>query len=249
MDNLTENNNSQTNNYKLQLTGYNLKMIAIITMVIDHVGHTFGIDGFRIIGRIAFPLFAFMIAEGVRKTSNFEAYATRLFAFAVISEPFFDIWANIAYIDSFKSALLSINFEYQNVFFTLVIGALMCKFYTILVSRNKYYGVLASIVAIFLGAIFKADYGAVGVLTILLFYTSDTKIGDVFVVVFFAAMMLFVYGYPIQLTLACLIPAIFIYMYNGERGKKLNKVEKYAFYAFYPVHLFILTILYLIVYR
>ena len=84
--------------FPLILSSFWLKVIALITMTIDHIGLTFGIDPFRYIGRLALPLFCFMIAEGVIHTRNFKKYALRLgIMAAAISLRWFyeDCWCHI----------------------------------------------------------------------------------------------------------------------------------------------------------
>ena len=91
-----------------------LKLIAVVTMFIDHIGSIIfpHIMFLRIIGRISFPIFAFLIVNGYRHTHNLKKYLLRLAAFAIISEiPYNLIWSgDIAYPNS------------QNVFVTLFLG-------------------------------------------------------------------------------------------------------------------------------
>ena len=68
----------QNRRFPLILSSFWLKVIALVTMTIDHIGLTFDIEPFRYIGRLALPLFCFMIAEGVIHTHNFKKYALRL---------------------------------------------------------------------------------------------------------------------------------------------------------------------------
>ena len=84
------------------MTSFVLKIIAMITMIIDHSGDVFNpllhekSLIFNAVGRIAFPLFAFMVVEGYTHTSNIKKYLLRLFIFALISEiPFYILVVNI----------------------------------------------------------------------------------------------------------------------------------------------------------
>ena len=81
-------------NKNFELTGFQLKLIAIITMTLDHIGIFFLLPPtyylFRIIGRLSFPIFAFLIAEGFNYTKNIKKYLVRLLIFSIISEPILD---------------------------------------------------------------------------------------------------------------------------------------------------------------
>ena len=126
---------------KIGLTAGKIKLAAIIIMTLDHIGAILGQKGlsilipplpsdiagaiaawFRVIGRMAFPLFAFFIVEGILHTRNVRRYLARLFIFAVISEPFYYFgFTGEASVGGFFSSLARLNFT--NVFFTLAISA------------------------------------------------------------------------------------------------------------------------------
>src|SRR5690606_27382742 len=103
------------------LNSYQLKMIALTTMIIDHTGIVFFPDDMhlRIIGRIAFILYAFMLAEGAHYTRNIDKYIIRLFIWAIISEIPFDLAIHSKIFDWSK----------QNIFFLLFLAVLSLKYY------------------------------------------------------------------------------------------------------------------------
>ncbi len=200
-------------------SSFQLKMIAMITMLIDHVGAVLFPQYmvFRIIGRIAFPIYCFLLVEGGIHTKNPLKYSARLLLFALISEIPFDL--------AFGKSIM--DFNHQNVFFTLflgLVGIIMLK------QRGpiRLLGFLMPFVAEFL----KTDYGAYGVLIILLFYVLHEHVA--LKMSFFGLLTYLNYNGSVQLY-ACLsiIPMLF---YNGKRGYNI----KYAFYVFYPLHLLVL---------
>lgn len=208
-----------------KLNSFTLKMIAIISMLIDHIGYIF-LPGteyynlFRGIGRIAFPIFCFLIAEGFQHTKSPMNYLLRLIVFAFISEVPFDL--------AFFGTTLNMN--NQNVFFTLAIG-LACLFCLEEMNRRRWFAIF--FVLLFVAAYFiKCDYGVGGVLLICMFYLTK----DSFWVSFVLAGLIFYMFYGTAELLG-LISLILIFFYNGKRG--YNKAQ-WFFYVFYPLHLLIL---------
>lgn len=215
-----------------------LKIIAMTAMVIDHWSVIFigpETTVWRYIGRIAFPIFAFMIAEGAVHTKNKLLYAARLLAFAVISEVPFDMAFNGAYLE----------FTHQNVFITLFLG--LISVYCLDFFRKKGLGALGVVttLACALAALFlESDYGFMGVVVIALMYVFSTvKTGVRYLGFAIAGFMTsIVYVFPLSFgfissqvyAALCFIP---LSLYSGKRGRKMNK---YFFYAFYPVHILIL---------
>ena len=182
----------------------------------------------RIIGRMAFPIYCFLLIEGFEKTRSRIKYAGRLFLFAFISEIPFNL--------AFRRSVFDIS--YQNVFFTLFIGLLMIWAMEEIGKRSKkLFLKIACWVLVFLAASILAesifcDYGAHGTIAIALLYLfRKNKIEQII-----AGCVAFLW----EIT----APFAFVFMafYNGERGIRL----KYIFYIFYPFHLLILYLLTLI---
>ena len=221
------------------ISGSWLKMIACVSMLIDHtashvfrwmdwayyvffqIGHHeitpyFIMRG--VIGRWAFPLFAFLIVEGYLHTHDRKKYGMNLLVCALISE----IPCNLVHTNKFF-------YSGQNVFFTLLLGYLgLC-----VIERYKedFKNLAKYLVPLFVASIvLRSDYGCAGFGFILLIYLlRDNKL-----------LMSIVGTGALPSTIFSGMAFIPIWFYNGERGFVRGKVWKYAFYAFYPVHLLIL---------
>lgn len=208
---------------KSGLDSFTLKMIALITMIIDHVG-AFLFPKYiilRVIGRISFPIFAFLAAEGFFHTRDLKKYMMRLAAFAFISEIPYDL------ISSGKI----LEFSHQNIFFTLFIGVFLMYTYS---SQYSKAGKLGAVLLLLLaGDIFRTDYGAWGVLMIFCFYLFRDSMKEKIISVSFINIIAF--GYVQAFAVIALWP---ISLYNGKKGRSM----KYFFYAMYPLHLLLLLL-------
>ena len=249
------------------ISGFTLKMIAVISMFIDHLGATvlerilFGgslgasaaiyvnahWDGLhqlymvmRGIGRLAFPIYCFLLVEGFLHTRSVPKYVARLFVFALISEIPFDL--------AIRESVWDLS--YNNVFFTLFIGLVviagLCwcseKICCVDASGNLRLGRLflrgiLSMFMIFAGMaaaeeVFKSDYGAAGIIAIVVIYLlrRHPKTAVLAAVILLARL-------SSELEIVALADVFVIAYYNGTRGKQ----SKYFFYAFYPVHLLLLA--------
>ncbi len=238
------------------ISGSSLKLIALFSMLIDHTAAVLypalsmvGIEStgmldlywvMRTIGRMAFPIYCFLLVEGYNHTSDKLKYAMRLFLFAIISEVPFDL------------ALNNVSFELasNNVFFTLFIGFLVLVVIDWINDVNKVNKSQSTVVwfamtfmkcavimaSIAMGMIIaefvlKTDYGAAGVGCIVTIYLMQSFREISFML---GVALLGLLISPIEFwALFMVIP---ISCYNGKKGISL----KYFFYAFYPVHLLIL---------
>lgn len=223
------------------LSGNALKMIAIVTMLIDHIGAAIiemGILGrmgpaltreawefwssfdlaLRMVGRMSFPVFCFLLVEGFAHTRDVKKYAVRLCLFAWISEIPFDL--------AFYGRWL--EFSHQNIYATLFLGlaalAGMEKF-----RDSTWKQALVVLAGCGAGQLLHTDYGGFGVFFILLLYLLR-----------FNPWMRALLG-SVSLISIEPWPAVFafipIQLYNGKRGRWNFK---YIFYAFYPAHLLVL---------
>ena len=229
-----------------------LKIIAMILMLLDHLWGTIipGNQWMTLIGRMAFPIFAFLIVEGFFHTSDLKKYMKRLFIFGLISEiPF-----NLIYTGS-------IIFPFhQNVMFTLLLGLLIINEIDKIKNNKEIKKKIIPILKIFLFLLISiigfVDYGVTGVLTIVVFYLFRgfklAWIGQLIslillYIVFFEGqsviLNIFNYEYFLPLQSIGVLSLIFIWLYNGEKGKN-NKLIKYLFYSFYPVHMLVIYLIY-----
>jgi len=224
------------------MNNFILKALACILMLVDHIGAVFfpKLLILRVIGRLSFPIFAFLLVEGYVKTSNFTKYASRLFLFALISQyPF----------------MLAFKIKSFNIFYTLLAGLIALyildhKFYEIKWKNNLIKTILILGICIFVQQI-HTDYAFYGVLMILIFKLFREKsfyklvgamvvLNIIYIVPYYK--IIFYAGHiniRVFLQSLSLFSLALIYFYNGKQGKKM----KYLFYAFYPVHLAILYVI------
>ena len=181
------------------------------------------LDGvLRSIGRLAFPIFCFLLVEGFLHTKNVKNYALRLGLFALISEIPFDL--------AFNERILEVS--YQNVFFTLFLGLLVLiglKYFKETLPLNlSWLRFIVALTGILLASFLRTDYDAFGIILIVLLY----EFRNYKLLRFIAGAILMLFNS----TTGCLA-FLLLWFYNGERGKHL---PKYFFYAFYPAHLLLL---------
>lgn len=214
-----------------------IKIIAVVSMLIDHIGVLFFPEMvcFRIIGRIAFPLFAFFIAEGFFYTKNKHKYLWLLIFFAVVA--IYPYYLFTGYWFKF------------NILFTFAFSVIiMLLIEKIMTSKNldKFaYSFLLALLLLFISLLSMLNilnYGIFGViLPVLLWLTKKNKALQLTVFVFvlilqsFEIMLFNSFIIPTQIF--SLLAVIIVLFYNGQKGK-LDL--KYFFYLFYPLHFIIL---------
>ncbi len=215
--------------------GTTLKLIAAVAMIFDHIAMTLLVRSgqvswladidfvrldfcyrvFRALGRLSFPVFAFLLVEGMKHTSDERRYLTRLLVFALLSELPFDLA-----VDG------RLGLSHQNVFFTLALGAFMIA----LMKRFGYEWQLVIVLCAAMAAyVCHFDYNAYGILLLAVFWWfSNNRIRSVSL-----GFLLFLEEPYSVLGFATLL------FYNGKRGAGL----RYFFYLFYPLHLLALYFL------
>jgi hypothetical protein len=206
-----------------------LKLIAALTMLLDHAASLPGIANsntyiiLRIIGRISFPIFAYYIAVGFIHTHNLKKYVTRLFICAVISQIPFALY----FKDPFN----------LNIIFTFLLAIAVLYFLKI---KWHYTAVVVSLLPVCTQILFNigTDYSTYGILTVAVFYLfmhEEKKAGIAFIVltVLFSVCI----SSYVQLFSISALPVIYL-----KHSIKI-KMPKYFFYYFYPSHIMILYIL------
>jgi len=223
------------------MTSFVLKLIALVTMTIDHTGAllmSFGHDTMfmRIVGRAAFPIYAFLIAEGCRQTRSKQRYLFRLLAFALISEIAFDLFVGI---EQSQRITQLFSLSQQNVFFTLAAGAGACMLYDWLKPKSALLGGLAAFAIGFAAEFCHTDYGFFGVFTIFIAYLcKDAKGSALAVTGIIGGMYLFGYSGTLGYQFAGVVVAagVLLLLYGGAPGPRPAWM-KWLFYAYYPLHL------------
>lgn len=247
-----------TKKIRFEITSATLHILAMVFMLCDHLWGTIvpGNDWLTCVGRLAYPIFAFMIVEGYFHTKNLKKYVLRLLIFALISELPFNLAVGGALFYPF----------HQNVLWTflIAIGAIWLNERAKKKGRRLWLRILIALgttcAGAVLGLLTMVDYYHVGVLTVLVFYFFRGRkwwcyICQLACLVYLNFEMLGGFGYVFTvfgrevflarqgLAVLALIP---IWLYRGKQGY-YNKVMKYIYYGFYPVHLLLLGLIVLLV--
>lgn len=238
------------------LSSFSLHILAMAFMLCDHVWATLlPLDILSNIGRLAFPIFAFLIAEGFRRTGNVKHYILRIFLFALLSEVPFDFFYG-------GSAFYPVH---QNVLFTFFIAlCLMAGVEKVRRKGSPWRTALAlggaMVLGTVLGTVCMVDYYGAGVLTVLVFYAFSGRrwwnaIFQFCALYYINVVLLGGYQIPVSLggfsfeipqqglALLSLVP---IWLYRGRQGPH-SEWWRWFCYAFYPTHLALLTLLWRLV--
>jgi len=200
-----------------------LKLIAAATMLIDHIGYLYFPNSvlFRIIGRIAFPIFAYQISVGFKFTSNPKRYLKRLFIFALVSQIPFSLMTEDPYE--------------LNVIATFFFAAVALFF----IQKRWYFLV---VIPLAISYLVPMDYGIYGVLSVLIFYLFfDMPLLQLIGFCILTWFEVHLIGWSVQFySIISVVLILLIRMLPVEFELKLNK---YFFYWFYPVHMLLLVMI------
>lgn len=236
-----------------RLSANALKIIAMLSMVTDHVGFVFFPENliFRYIGRCAFPIYCFLLTEGFFHTRNVGRYIARMAVFAFISEIPFNLGL-------YHTLIYDWN---VNVFFTLTLGLLVMFFSDFMYRKtgNRSPGILFCFLGMMAAEYLHSDYGAMGILVIYAFYlsyegrnsgTDKNRKTNTFLMILAETALFTAEG---SVESYAVFSLVFLLLYSGKRTgllwetlhmDKIDGFMKYFFYAFYPLHLLILWLIY-----
>lgn len=210
-----------------------LKLIAIISMLIDHVGSALFPDALwmRCVGRLAFPIFCYCLTVGLMYTHDIKRYLLRLGVFAVVSQPF--------YILAFHPHDFFAQFTNWNIFFTLFISLVAMYGF-----KERKWWLFA--LALFVVCWWNFDYSANGVLMMLIFYLCRNKpaLGATLFFLFWAPCLLHggdvaLGAFSFDCQFFAVLAAPLIYLHTSVQPR----IPKWFFYAFYPAHLAVIALI------
>lgn len=225
------------------MSSFALHIIAMIFMLCDHMWATIlDYEWLTCIGRIAFPIFAFLITEGYIHTSNINKYIKRMVIFAIITEIPFNLMVSASPIYPF----------HQNVLWTFVISLLTLKYLNFDNTKNIFKSILIILLAIIIATVTMCDYFGAGVMMVVGFYIfRKSKLLQLLMMIYVNMILIQGYSYPIDIAGYtyyfpqqgfALLSLIFIWLYNGKQGYHAKWFKIFC-YAFYPLHMLILYLL------
>ena len=244
-----------------RINSFTLHILAMIFMLSDHLWIIFFPNQLWLyaLGRLTFPIFAFMIVEGFFRTKNRKKYLIRIFIFAIISEIPFNLFSSLA-----MRKVTMLFYPYNNVLWTFLIalcGLNLLEEIENFKNLDKVIRFLEKItisfISIMMAYLIKSDYLGYGVITVLIFYFFREKNyrNIFFQAVSIAILNIFImpgYEFPfyffgnkvfIKVQIFAIFSLVIIWLYNGEQGIH-NKFIKYSFYFFYPLHLLLIVAIY-----
>lgn len=206
------------------MTTFQIKLLAAVLMVCDHLGAVIfpKILILRFLGRLSFPIFAWLIGQGEKYSNNFKIYLLRLIVLGVVSQPIYYL--------TFRSSAL-------NILATLAFGLLAIRIDKIL--KSKF---LFTLIFAVLAQLTNAEYGFYGVCVISLLSESDFNTATWWLKWILLNLLTFWFpGFLFYQFLAVLTPLI-LNLWNGKQGRKAK-----WFYLFYPFHLVLIYLLRLLI--
>lgn len=212
-------------------SGNMLKIIAAISMSVDHIGVELfpQYDILRIIGRIAFPIFAYMLAEGCKYTKNRGRHLGLLVLLAALCQAVFTYTTQSYYQSILVTFSLSVCMIYS-MEYALSKRTVLSSILPVVVMGSVF--VLTDVLPlVFKDTDYAIDYGFVGVMIPVLVYMGQDKMQKLLYAAIGLTLMSLSFG---EYQWVCLMSLPLLALYNGKRGKLRMK---YFFYIYYPAHL------------
>lgn len=221
------------------MSSFALHIWAMLLMLCDHLQLTLlpDLPILRCVGRLAFPLFAFMAVEGYLHTRSLKKYLLRLLMLAVISEIPFDLLVSGSVFDPM----------HQNVIWTIILGLCCIRaFENISTDLKKMLSAIVIIASLAAAIIARVDYSSAGVLTLLAFYafrgnTLWCRLMQLLSLAFINLVLLGGIGFAFPYQALAVLSLPIIWLYDGSQGPH-NGFIKAANYLFYPAHMLILAL-------
>lgn len=222
-----------THRRKFGLSQEGLKLIACVIMLIDHIGAVFFpyAIGLRIIGRISFPIYCFLLAEGVHHTRSPLKYGMRLLLVAVISELPYDLLFYGQFTWAHNSVMVTLLLGFGS-------GIAMKQF-------SGWIKLLAPLPFLLAGRYLGGSYGMYGVAMVVMFLlTKDAPCRPAVQFLLMVLLSLRMSGFPgrIGIQVYAVFAMIPIFLYSGEKSSR-SKALQWAFTLFYPAHMLLLLLI------
>lgn len=214
------------------LTGNQLKIIALIAMTLDHAGKLLwpGCMWMQLVGRLAFPIFAYMVAEGCAYTKNRKKYLGMMAGLAFVCQMVYLVAMGSLYQSVLVSFTLSILIIYI-VDWAESKGRIWVTFAMASVSYGAAWFLCEKLSAVLWRTDYNIDYGFTGILLVTGIYYAKGRLAKLAMATIMLAALAVVFG---KIQWYGLLALPLLALYGGERGKyKL----KYLFYIYYPAHL------------
>lgn len=246
--------------FRFDISSAGLHILGMVIMLMDHAWVTIAPshDWLTWVGRIAFPIFAFLTAEGYFRTKNFKGYVGRMVLFALLAEIPFNLMNTGG-----SSAFYPLH---QNVLFTFIIALLIMRCLDKVREKFKNKAALVMfasgamlLVGYLLGSFLFVDYYGAGVVTVLIFYFFHERKWWAFLLQaiclyyvnvemlggMFVPVELFGQSFELHQQTLALLALIPIWLYRGRKGSE-STLFRFACYFFYPAHILLLVVLMLL---
>lgn len=219
---------------KIGLTNNQLKMIAMLAMLLDHIGMVLlpKVTILRIIGRVSFPIFAYMVGEGFAHTRNRGRYFLQMLGLAAVCQ----IGLYVATGSLLQCVVVSFTLAIT-VMFSIEFCKKRITLLSVAVLAITFAAVLFTVLILpelLPGTDFAVDYGLPGILIPIIACYAPKRVWKLVLTALCMVVRGLTYG---GIQWFCLLSILLLVCYNGQRG---SRKIKYLFYIFYPLHLVVI---------